>query len=115
MKKVLSLLLAISFTLLSVSCAAPAPSAAQSTAAPAATEKPKGETIPAKDFDENGGADAYANAGDNPSSRYYVNPDFYHMKSDDELTLIEGFKTMQQTYEWSCGDATALMVLFWQD
>ena len=58
-----------------------------------------------------GGADAYANAGDNPSSRYYVNPDFYHMKSDDELTLIEGFKTMQQTYEWSCGDATALMVL----
>ncbi|MDD2993275.1 MAG: papain-like cysteine protease family protein [Pygmaiobacter sp.] len=115
MKKGLSLLLAISFALLSVSCSAPASSTGQTaaapTATPTATEKPKGETIPSEDFDENGGADAYANAGDNPNSRYYVNPDFYHMKSDDELTLIEGFKTMQQTYEWSCGDATALMVL----
>ncbi len=73
--------------------------------------KAKGETIPAEDADENGGADAYGNAGDNASSRYYINPDFYRMKSDENLTLIEGYKTMQQTTEWSCGDVAALTVL----
>ena len=74
-------------------------------------KKFKGETIAAKDIDENGGADAYGNSGDNQSSRYFVNPDFYRMKSDENLTIIEGFKTMQQTAEWSCGNVTALMTL----
>ncbi|MDD3168096.1 MAG: LysM peptidoglycan-binding domain-containing protein [Eubacteriales bacterium] len=66
---------------------------------------------PKSDIDEAGGADAYGNSGDHPDSKYYVNPDFYNMKSDDELTVISGFKTFQQTSEWSCGNATALMVL----
>lgn len=74
--------------------------------------KPKPETIPPKvDIAENGGADFYNNIGDHKDSRYYVNPDFYHMESNESLTLIERFKTYQQTAEWSCGDAVALMVL----
>ncbi len=75
------------------------------------TKKIKPETIAGEDFDENGGADAYNNAGDNEESRYYKNPDFYNMKSNKELTIIPEFKTIQQTTEWSCGNASALMVL----
>lgn len=67
--------------------------------------------IQAEDVDQNGGADSYGFTGDNPDSRYYVNLDFYNMKSDDQLTIIEKFKTVQQTTEWSCGPATVLMVL----
>lgn len=74
-------------------------------------EKAKPEMIVGIDHDEYGGADAYANAGDNPNSRYYVNLDFYNMTSDDQLTIIPRFKTMQQTTEWSCGNVAALMVL----
>lgn len=74
-------------------------------------EKAKPEMIVGIDHDEYGGADAYANAGDNPNSRYYVNLDFYTMTSDDQLTIIPRFKTMQQTTEWSCGNVAALMVL----
>ncbi|MGE7780405.1 C39 family peptidase [Peribacillus sp. NPDC097264] len=67
-------------------------------------------TIKGKDYDKTGGADAYASAGDHADSRYYKAPDFFHMKSDDRLVLIENYQTMQQTTEWSCGPATALMV-----
>ncbi|MFJ7637850.1 C39 family peptidase [Peribacillus sp. NPDC097225] len=67
-------------------------------------------TIKGKDYDETGGADAYASKGDHADSRYYKAPDFYNMKSDDRLILIENYQTMQQTTEWSCGPATALMV-----
>lgn len=66
---------------------------------------------PKSDIDENGGADAYDNGGDHPNSKYYVNPDFYNMKSDGNLTIINNFKTIQQSSEWSCGSATVLMVL----
>ncbi|WP_025784245.1 papain-like cysteine protease family protein [Sporosarcina sp. D27] len=66
--------------------------------------------IKGDDYDEAGGADAYANAGDNTESRYYKAPDFYNLKSDDNLTIIENYQTMQQTTEWSCGPTTALMV-----
>ena len=64
-----------------------------------------------EDYDSASGADGYANAGDNPDSRFYKNPDFFNLKSDETLTIIENFKTMQQTTEWSCGNVTALMVL----
>ncbi|MEN1760526.1 stalk domain-containing protein [Anoxynatronum sibiricum] len=78
-----------------------------------AADKNKPELIPeAVNIDEWGGANAYESAGDNPASHYYVNPDFYRMKSDDQLTLLENFKTYQQTAEWSCGPASALMVLW---
>lgn len=70
----------------------------------------KPTTIKGEDYDEAAGADAYAFAGDNANSRYYKTPDFYNLKSDDQLLLIEHFKTMQQTTEWSCGPATSLMV-----
>lgn len=92
-------------------------SSAQNTSEPAAQEsaavqKAKPQTIaPKSDIDEYGGADVYDNSGDHPDSKYYVNPDFYNMKSDDELTIITNFKTFQQTSEWSCGSATILMVL----
>lgn len=70
----------------------------------------KPTTIKGEDYDEAGGADAYVYAGDNSESRYYKMPDFYNMKSDENLTIIEKFQTMQQTTEWSCGPVTALMV-----
>lgn len=70
----------------------------------------KPTTIKGEDYDEAGGADAYANAGDDEESRYYKMPDFYNLKSDENLTIIEQFQTMQQTTEWSCGPAVALMV-----
>jgi len=88
--------------------------APEASAAPPAVEaqKPKPEVIAVKsDIDEYGGADIYDNSGDHADSKYFVNPDFYTMKSDGEITLIEGFKTYQQTSEWSCGNATVLMVL----
>jgi len=74
--------------------------------------KSKPETInKTVDIAENGGADFYNNIGDHADSQYYVNPDFYNMQSTDCLTIIEHFKTYQQTSEWSCGNAAALMVL----
>ncbi len=77
-----------------------------------AVAKAKPQMIePKSDIDEYGGADYYDNAGDHPDSKYYVNPDFYNMKSDDELTIISNFKTFHQTSEWSCGNAMTLMVL----
>lgn len=87
---------------------------ADSTASTAASDiaKAKPQMIePKSDIDEYGGADYYDNVGDHPDSKYYVNPDFYNMKSDDELTIISNFKTFHQTSEWSCGNATTLMVL----
>ncbi len=67
--------------------------------------------LPKSNIDEEGGADYYDNSGDHFDSKYYLNPGFYNMKSDDELTIISNFKTFQQTSEWSCGSATILMVL----
>lgn len=76
-----------------------------------AQAKSKPEMIVPVDPSHYGGAHAYANAGDNPNSRYYVNLDFYNMTSDDQLTIIPKFKTYQQTTEWSSGNAAVLMVL----
>lgn len=77
------------------------------------TSKPvKPEMISAVDLDETGGADAYASSGDHEDSMYYQHPDFYHMKSSENLTLLSNFKTMQQTTEYSCGNVTTLMGLY---
>lgn len=57
------------------------------------------------------GADSVERDGDHPDSPYFLHPDFYNMPSTDTLTLLPKFKTMQQTSEWSCGVASALMVL----
>ncbi len=57
------------------------------------------------------GAEAYASRGDNARSPYYTNPDFYNLTSNDTLTILSHFRTMQQTTEWSCGNVAALLVL----
>lgn len=65
-----------------------------------------------KNIDVNAGADYYNDkTADHSESKYYKNPDFYNLKSDDQLTMISNFKTYQQTAEWSCGSATILMIL----
>ena len=35
------------------------------------------------------------------------------MASTDTLTILTNFKTIQQSSEWSCGVASALMTLEW--
>ena len=59
------------------------------------------------------GADSVERAGDHPNSPYFNTLDFYNMESTDTLTLLSHFKTIQQSSEWSCGVASALMVLEW--
>lgn len=50
---------------------------------------------------------------DHKHSPYFQHPDFYHMKSTKTLTLLTGFRTLQQSSEWSCGPCAALMALDW--
>lgn len=69
------------------------------------------QILTGKDYDPEGGADAYACRGDNPNSIYYGNPDYYSLKPDSNLILIPRFRTMQQTTEWSCGDVCVLLLL----
>lgn len=73
--------------------------------------KTKGTMISGIDYDPNGGADGYANAGDHASNGYYTNPDFYNMTSNDHLTIISHYETFIQTTEYTCGPASALTVL----
>ena len=67
------------------------------------------------DLSEADGADSVEREGDHKDSPYFSRLDYYNMKSDDTLTILTGFKTHQQTSEWSCGVTTALMVLEWYD
>ena len=62
-------------------------------------------------LDDEDGADAFRNSLDQPVSRYYMINDFYNMKSDASLHILSNFETYQQTTEYSCGSAAALMVL----
>ena len=57
------------------------------------------------------GASAADNMGDYANSPYFSQLDFYNMPSGGSLVLLEKFKTYQQTTEWSCGNAAAIMVL----
>ena len=59
------------------------------------------------------GADSVERMGDHADSPYFMHPDFYNMTSTDTLTILTNFKTNQQSSEWSCGVASALMVLEW--
>lgn len=58
-----------------------------------------------------GGAAKYEGVLDIKNSPYYTPIDIYHKKNRETLTLIERFKTIQQTTEVTCGPACALMVL----
>jgi hypothetical protein len=73
----------------------------------------RGNAIPYPDgYDTvSAGASAASGAGDFPDSPYFPHLDFYNMKSNSHLAILEKFRTYQQTTEWSCGSATALMVL----
>ncbi|MCR4894007.1 MAG: C39 family peptidase [Eubacteriales bacterium] len=67
---------------------------------------------PALDTLEDGdGADAFDHRLDHAGSRYYTVNDYYNMTSGDGLHILTNFETYQQTTEYSCGCASALMVL----
>lgn len=59
------------------------------------------------------GASSFGGITDHNRSRYYVANDFYNMKSDGSLHILSHFETYQQTTEYTCGAASALMVLNW--
>ena len=65
------------------------------------------------DLSEADGADSVERQGDHQDSPYFSTQDFYHMESNDTLTILSNFQTQQQTSEWSCGVSSALMVLNW--
>lgn len=67
------------------------------------------------DISEEDGADSVERAGDHPNTPYFNQLDFFNMKSTETLTILEKFKTQQQTSEWSCGVTSGLMVLYWYD
>lgn len=71
------------------------------------------QTIPfPADYDTTAsGASSYQNCGDHADSIYFTHPDYFSMTSNDTLTILTGFKTYQQTTEYTCGPAAALMVL----
>lgn len=62
---------------------------------------------------EDQGAAAVERKLDHAKSPYYAHPDFYHMHSKGSLIILPVFQTLQQSSEWSCGPAAALMVLHW--
>ncbi len=63
------------------------------------------------DISSEDGADSVERAGDHKDSPYFSRLDFYNMESNDTLTILPKFKTIQQSSEWSCGVAAVLMVM----
>ena len=57
------------------------------------------------------GADAFDHMLDHKDSRYYIINDFYHSEPGNGLHIIPFFATYQQTTEYTCGCASALMVM----
>jgi len=57
------------------------------------------------------GAAAVEREFDFPDSPYYTHNDYYNKKSGGSLTILENFRTFQQTTEVTCGPATVIMVL----
>lgn len=74
-----------------------------------AIEKPP--FVTGEDMDANGGADLNYGAGDNANTRYFAINDYYNMADDENLTIIEHYKPIQQTTEWTCGPSMASGVL----
>ena len=62
-------------------------------------------------LEDEGGADAFNHTLDHADSRYYKIIDFYNMESDETLHILPHFETYQQTTEYSCACASAIMVL----
>ena len=57
-------------------------------------------------------ADVYR-AGDHDNSLYYKAVDVASLRSDDTLTMLEGYKSVQQATEYTCGLSSMLSVLEW--
>jgi hypothetical protein len=55
----------------------------------------------------------YERSGDNDHSPYYKSFDFYNMESSASRVMLHNFSTTQQVTEWTCGPASALMVVNW--
>lgn len=62
-------------------------------------------------LDDEFGADAFDHTLDHTDSKYFVINDYYNMVSGDGLHILSNFRTYQQTTEYSCACASALMVL----
>lgn len=75
------------------------------------------EIAAAEETGSGGMADQYAatidRAPDVLDSPYYQIPDFYHLKSDDHLTILSQFNTIQQALGNTCGLTSALMLVDW--
>lgn len=57
------------------------------------------------------GASSYNGLANVPKSPYFQQLDFYNMQPTDSLVLLPRFRTYQQTTEYTCGPAAALMVV----
>lgn len=57
-------------------------------------------------------ASAFFKAADCPNSPYFPALDFYHMYSQGSRTILPCFRTYQQTRDYSCASAVALMVMY---
>jgi hypothetical protein len=81
---------------------------------PGIVKPPQKHTIPYPDgYDTtSSGASSVYGLGDHPYSPYFKHPDFYNMRNTNSLTIIPNFKTYQQTTEFHCGAAVALMVMY---
>ena len=55
----------------------------------------------------------YERSGDHPDSPYFTLHDYYNMQSGKTLRILNNFKTIQQSTEWTCGTASALMNIEW--
>lgn len=47
----------------------------------------------------------------NNTRKYYFNYDFYNIKSDENLTILSNFKTLQDSLDSGCGPASVLMCM----
>lgn len=107
MKKALAVLIALMQLLILCSCG--------STGAKEAAPLPQTHPIPydavLDTLDDADGADAFDHSLDHADSAYYVIRDYYNLKSEGSLHILSNFQTYQQTTEYSCGCASALMVL----
>lgn len=107
------------FTLLLTlcSCGANQQAAPEADASAAVTEQaaPEKHAIAADSsldtLDDIYGADAFQNSLDHLDSEYYIIHDYYNMESGGGKHILTHYATYQQTTEYSCGCAAALMAL----
>ena len=61
------------------------------------------------------GAQEFQGKHDILNSKYFKAIDFYNLKSNGTLTILEKFKTYQQTASYSCGCASLIMAAYYVD